>query len=760
MAISLIDVNPEVQTLFHQISFNQQVVDLVNAVIGNDCITLKETTAPSHTSGYGKIYVKSSDGKLYFKDDSGTEYDLTGVGVGGANTALSNLTTTSINESLIPQASKTLGDSSNRWTGLYSTFGNFSTTVDITGNLTVDTNVLFVNTSTNRVGINTLSPSYDLDVNGNTNIQNGYFYVRRTSGNPAITILSYSATSTDGSNLMLQRAKGGSFSSFTAVQSGDVLGAIQTLGATGANTWGNVNSQIQIVATENYTGSAYGCNMNFQVTTTGTTSRNTRFIIANDGSITVGSSSGTGTGSFFAGATTVTTLTGSGNVNIDSGTFFVDVTNNRIGISTASPLHLLHIVGGTLLTTKNSLYVTGTLPNPGGSTTERGVYFDITSAGSNNSAQLGLVIQLNSGFTGSRYTAAFSALNQAQGTTSDIIQYDGNFCYRGEATGTTTGANFGVFGRVANGNLNVAVYGLSIQDKVNAINVGVLGIGRNASSGGVMVGGYFGVYNTSPTMTSGALVCDNGSASVPIFVAKENGTIVFSILDGGNVNVDSGTFFIDISNNRVGINTASPSYSLHCVGTSYFSSTVTILSGQNIVSSASSNSFLTPDNGSGNALFASRSSIVLYIDYDNNQTDALLNINANNATTLWSMNELGAVDHTINTTTANGYTFSADSVTTGIMTRIISNSSNTSSRALLQIYNINTSATGAYPLLLTQNAVTSTNFKKYIVLDDVTIWKSDGTDPNGTLSGSAGDICLYATGTGGLKTCAGGTTWN
>lgn len=39
--------------------------------------SLKETTAPSASSGYGKLYVKSSDSKLYFLDDSGVEYDLT-----------------------------------------------------------------------------------------------------------------------------------------------------------------------------------------------------------------------------------------------------------------------------------------------------------------------------------------------------------------------------------------------------------------------------------------------------------------------------------------------------------------------------------------------------------------------------------------------------------------------------------------------------------------------------------------------------------
>jgi ribosomal protein L24E len=40
-----------------------------------------EITAPgTPASGKGRLYVKSSDSKLYFKDDSGTEYDLTGAG--------------------------------------------------------------------------------------------------------------------------------------------------------------------------------------------------------------------------------------------------------------------------------------------------------------------------------------------------------------------------------------------------------------------------------------------------------------------------------------------------------------------------------------------------------------------------------------------------------------------------------------------------------------------------------------------------------
>jgi hypothetical protein len=53
-------------------------------------LSLDEITAPSATSGYGKLYVKSTDSKLYYQDDSGSEYDLTASssgGIGGSGTA-------------------------------------------------------------------------------------------------------------------------------------------------------------------------------------------------------------------------------------------------------------------------------------------------------------------------------------------------------------------------------------------------------------------------------------------------------------------------------------------------------------------------------------------------------------------------------------------------------------------------------------------------------------------------------------------------
>jgi hypothetical protein len=59
-----------------------------SGVTANELLTLggvfslKETTAPTQTANYGKLYVKSSDSKLYFMDDSGAETNL--ISGGGA----------------------------------------------------------------------------------------------------------------------------------------------------------------------------------------------------------------------------------------------------------------------------------------------------------------------------------------------------------------------------------------------------------------------------------------------------------------------------------------------------------------------------------------------------------------------------------------------------------------------------------------------------------------------------------------------------
>ena len=94
---------------------------------GNGVLRLLETTAPSQETGYGKLYVKTSDSNLYFKDETGTETQLTGGGAGGgANTALSNLASVAINTSLISDGDGVddLGATGLGWNDLYLSSGS------------------------------------------------------------------------------------------------------------------------------------------------------------------------------------------------------------------------------------------------------------------------------------------------------------------------------------------------------------------------------------------------------------------------------------------------------------------------------------------------------------------------------------------------------------------------------------------------------------------------------------------------------------
>ncbi len=112
-------------------------------------------------------------------------------------------------------------------------------------------------------------------------------------------------------------------------------------------------------------------------------------------------------------------------------------------------------------------------------------------------------------------------------------------------------------------------------------------------------------------------------------------------------------------------------------------------------------------------------------------------------------------------TSANGIYTHCDVLTTGTCALFSSDSSDDSTRSLVKIVNDNTSAVGTTPLTIKQDAPTSTNFKKLIVLDSLTIWISDGTTAEGALTGVEGDICLNGgTGGGQMAFCdASGQNW-
>jgi len=74
--------------------------------------------------------------------------------------------------------------------------------------------------------------------------------------------------------------------------------------------------------------------------------------------------------------------------------------------------------------------------------------------------------------------------------------------------------------------------------------------------------------------------------------------------------------------------------------------------------------------------------------------------------------------------------------------------------------NVNAGASTGAVMSLATTGVTNTKFKKLLALANVTIWVStDGTTPNGTLSGTAGDICFNGP-SSRMFYCTGTTNWS
>lgn len=227
---------------------------------------------------------------------------------------------------------------------------------------------------------------------------------------------------------------------------------------------------------------------------------------------------------------------------VGSNTLVVDTANDRVGILVA-PSHVFQAAAGTISASETAMRIDATMPaSPGANVSA--VTFSMTSAGSQGYIQRGVVITLAAGYTGASATEAAVASNSAAGTSGDLVKSgnpDGNVGMRGDSLATTIGYNIGVagfarYGDVSIGGLFRAGYTTSSNEKSGAAYVGCVGIARNVTEGGsVNIGGYFGLNDDDPTFESAALICDNDDMTVPIFLARDDGSAVVEIADGGAV---------------------------------------------------------------------------------------------------------------------------------------------------------------------------------------------------------------------------------
>jgi hypothetical protein len=99
-------------------------------------------------------------------------------------------------------------------------------------------------------------------------------------------------------------------------------------------------------------------------------------------------------------------------------------------------------------------------------------------------------------------------------------------------------------------NARVGVKGVAGAYTSGYYGVGVLGNVTNIAAGSYYAAGLFslGAVNADNALafaTQAALLADNGSVAAPIFLARDNGTTKFSILDGGAVDINSPSIATD-----------------------------------------------------------------------------------------------------------------------------------------------------------------------------------------------------------------------
>jgi hypothetical protein len=281
-------------------------------------------------------------------------------------------------------------------------------------------------------------------------------------------------------------------------------------------------------------------------------------IIQNSGVIIDDSNNVTGTNAF----------TSSGNMTVDTNTFFVDASGNKVGIGTATPNSTLDIIGGSNL----------------GIHLKQGAQSTATSGAFKN----GLVLEKSS-------AANAFALGYNTSDLFSIDHFDGTATYKNLFTLNSSGNGQFI------GSLKVGAYTLPSNDGSNnqvlttngtgTLSWANLGGANDVANAGTSTTGNLSSFSD----TTGKLIQDSGIAAsnvvtnwaasnldaVPRFfdttgkriqnsgVYIDNGNNVLGIVNfssTGNMMVDSNTFFVDSVGNKVGILNATPTEALDVRG--------------------------------------------------------------------------------------------------------------------------------------------------------------------------------------------------
>jgi hypothetical protein len=105
---------------------------------------------------------------------------------------------------------------------------------------------------------------------------------------------------------------------------------------------------------------------------------------------------------------------------------------------------------------------------------------------------------------------------------------------------TTVGYKVGAYAFAEDGLVNVGMIGKATRTKANGTNIGLIGVASNTNATTPkQIGGFFGLTGIADalpaSLTSAALMADNGTSTSNILTLRDNATIVFEVIDGGKV---------------------------------------------------------------------------------------------------------------------------------------------------------------------------------------------------------------------------------
>lgn len=103
------------------------------------------------------------------------------------------------------------------------------------------------------------------------------------------------------------------------------------------------------------------------------------------------------------------------------------------------------------------------------------------------------------------------------------------------------------------------VTGTANAGSTTETHVGVVG---QALGGNTNVAGFFGLRSTPPTFTTAALICDNGAVAAPVQIWRDNGTAVWTMIDGGDVHMEGDFNFVPTTDNTGSVGTGANRFKL------------------------------------------------------------------------------------------------------------------------------------------------------------------------------------------------------